>query len=180
MDGKVLAQFPAKIQAGVGLVAEVVTPDHLAPEWSLSAVLRGPAAIDISATGDGETHAFGVSPAVTATWAAGTYAAAVRATDGVDVIEIEAGEVEILADLAAITGTHDARGHARKVLDAIEAVIENRATKDQQSYTIAGRTLQRTPIADLLALRAKYRREVAREKAGRARLVGRAVKVRFE
>jgi len=51
------------------------------------------------------------------------------------------------------------------VLDAIEAVIENRATLDQESYQIGGRSLKRMPIADLMRLRQLYRAEVAGEEA---------------
>lgn len=59
----------------------------------------------------------------------------------------------------------DTRTHAQKTLAAIEAVIENRATKDQQSYTIAGRSLERMSVADLLEFRNQYRREVNSELA---------------
>lgn len=51
--------------------------------------------------------------------------------------------------------------HAERVLAAIEAVIENRATKDQQSYSIAGRSITRIPVAELLELRKQYKAEVA-------------------
>ncbi len=57
----------------------------------------------------------------------------------------------------------DARTHARRMLAAIEAVLEKRASSDQQSYSIGGRSLARTPIPDLIRLRAMYRREVAAE-----------------
>ncbi len=53
--------------------------------------------------------------------------------------------------------------HARRMLNAIEAALEGRASKDTESYTIEGRSLSRTPIPDLLRLRAIYRREVAAE-----------------
>lgn len=73
--------------------------------------------------------------------------------------------------------------HAERVLNAIEATIERRASTDQMSYTIDGRSLSRTPIADLLALRDRYKAEVAREKqAARLKNVrggGRQVFVRF-
>ena len=49
--------------------------------------------------------------------------------------------------------------HVRRVIDAIEAVIERRATKDQKSYSIDGRSLERTPIDELLLLRDRYRAE---------------------
>jgi hypothetical protein len=78
------------------------------------------------------------------------------------------GGVEILANPATVAAGYDNRGHARKVLDAIEAVLEQRASVDQQSYSINGRHLARTPIAELLRLRSVYRAQVAGEDAGEA------------
>ena len=53
--------------------------------------------------------------------------------------------------------------HAKIVLDAIEAVIENRATMDQSSMSIAGRSLSRLSIDELLTFRARYRAEYLKE-----------------
>ena len=49
-------------------------------------------------------------------------------------------------------------------LDAIEAVIENRATLDQERYRINDRELWRTPVTELIKLRQRYRAEVQAEK----------------
>lgn len=62
----------------------------------------------------------------------------------------------------------DTRSHAQRTLDAIEAVIEGRASTDQQAYTIQGRSLQRTPMADLLMLRERYAAEVRSERLAEA------------
>lgn len=179
MGGEVLEQFPTKIQAGLTFSATVEAADNPAPDWSLTAALRGPDVIDLAANGDGVSHEFTAPAADSAIWSPGRYAVSIRATDGTSVIEIEAGFLDIVADIVALEAGHDSRNHAERVLEAIEAVIENRATKDQQGYSIGGRSLQRTPIADLLTLRDKYRREVNRSKSGRARLLGRTVKARF-
>lgn len=175
----VLTEFPKTIQAGLSLRAEIEAIDYPAPIWSVRAHLRGPALIDIAATGEAELHSFSVTGTDTAVYAPGLYTVSVRATDGVDVFEIESGQVEILADVAALGAGYDPREHAERALDAIEAVIEGRATKDQQSYTINGRTLVRTTIAELLQLRQTYKDEVAKLKSGgRARkLLRRQVKV---
>lgn len=175
----VLTQFPKSIQAGLSLRAEVEAIDYPAPDWTVTAHLRGPESIDIVATGAAEMHSFAVAGSVTAGYVAGLYTASVRATDGVDVFELESGQVEILADVAALDAGHDPREHAERVLDAIEAVLEGRATKDQQSYTINGRTLVRTSIAELLQLRKTYQDEVAKLKSGgrSRRLLRRQVKV---
>lgn len=178
---RVQTQFPKEVQAGLSLKVTIDAPTFLAPEWSLTAHLRGQSAIDITAQGLGTAFTFSVPASVTANYAPGLYAFSIRASDGTDVFEVESGQLEILTDVASLGAEHDARGHAEKVLASIEAVIEGRANKDQQQYTINGRTLVRTPIADLIELRKTYQREVARKKnKGRPRrLLGRTVKVKL-
>lgn len=176
-----LTQFPKLIQGGISFRATVVSDMYQAPSWSVTAHLRGPASIDITATGTLADHEFTVPAAVTAGYAPGQYAVSVRATDGTDVFEIEAGTLDIVADIAAQAAGHDPRGHAERVLSAIEAVIEGRATKDQNSYKINNRELVRTTIAELLELRKTYRHEVARLKNGgrNKRLLRRQVRVKY-
>ena len=57
----------------------------------------------------------------------------------------------------------DVRTHAKKVLDAVQAVIENRATIDQSSFSIAGRSLSRMSIDELFTVRDRYRAEYNEE-----------------
>lgn len=176
-----LQNFPTSITAGLSLKCDVIADDFPAPDWVLTAILRGPASIDLVAGASGTGHAFSETAATTGTWAPGLYAVSVRATSGDDVHEIEVGQTTITADLVSLNDGHDPRGHAQRTLDAVEAVIEGRATKDQQSYTINGRTLVRTAIADLLTLRSTYKAEVARLNSGgrHKKLVRRKVNVRF-
>lgn len=165
------------ITSGLTLNVRMQCDEYPAPEWSLSALLRGPDQIDIVASVD---HVFSVKAATTSGWTAGLYNVSVRATLADDVLEIEAGQLTITADLASAPAGKDQRGHARKVLDNIQAVLEGRASKDQSSYTINGRTLVRTPMADLLLLRDRYKAEVAKDAAGGKprRLIGRTLRVR--
>ncbi len=103
-----------------------------------------------------------------------------RATDGTTVVEIEAGQITIKPDLASISATHDGRNHVQRVLDAIEAVLERRATQDQEKYKINNRELWRTPLSELLVLRDRYRSELRRMRAAaKGGLFDQAVRVRF-
>lgn len=163
----------------------VTLADYPAPTWVLTAHLRGPASIDLTAAADGTGHKFTELAATASGWVAGVYQYVLRATSGAEVRQVEAGQIEITADLAALGGPSDLRSHARRVLDAIEAVLEKRSTLDQDRYVIEGangrRELWRTPLADLLKLRDTYRAEVRREDAaarGKS-LWGPAVRVRF-
>lgn len=155
---------PKTIAAGVSFRACTTQP-AFGDGWALFLYLRGPASIDVEATRSASTYTFAADPATTAAWAPGAYAYTIRATDGVDVVEVEAGRVTIAPDIAAAGAGFDNRSHARKVLEAIEAVIEKRATLDQERYRINNRELYRTPVAELLKLRAYYAGLVQKEDA---------------
>ena len=55
------------------------------------------------------------------------------------------------------------RSHSKIVLDSIEAVIEGRANMDQSSMSIAGRSLSRMSIDELLTFRDRYKAEWLKE-----------------
>lgn len=123
----------------------------------------GATEIEITATASGSTYLIEVSKTTTLTWIPGRYhwqAYIVRNSDS-ERVTVGSGTFDVKPnrDLS----TDDPRSHARKVVEAIEAVIEGRATKDQMSYSIAGRTLEKTPIPELLTLRDRYRAEVQSE-----------------
>lgn len=123
----------------------------------------GSTTFTINATETGGIYVVEVASATTAAYTAGTYnwqAYIVRSSDS-QRISIAKGVWQILPNLSASTA--DPRSHAKKVLDAIEAVLESRATIDQMGYSIAGRTLSRTPLPDLLKLRDSYRADYAIE-----------------
>ena len=147
----------------------------------MSAILRGPGVIDLHAAREGDGHLFAVPGSQTVAWSPGKYSVSIRVTDGVDVFEIEQGESEIGADLASVSAGHDARSQVERTLEAINAVIEGRASKDQQSYTINGRTLVRSSIADLLLLQKAYEDKLAKLKRTpqSRRLLRRQIKVRM-
>lgn len=170
-----------KIRAGLTFQQRITLTAYQPPEWRLILVLRGVGAIDMESVPDGAQHLLSSDAPTTSTWPAGWYGYSLRVTDGSDVYELEAGTLEIVPDLAAVTAGTDARSHVIKTLAAIEAVIESRATKDQESYKINNRELRRTPIADLLTLRSHYQAELRRINAAQKgqSLLGRQVLARF-
>jgi len=176
-----LQYLPAKIAAGLTLEQTIRLPDYPASSWTLSVVLRGIDAIDLTATADGDDYLLKEDATTTGGWSPGQYWVSIRVTDGTDVLQVEEGNVEVLPDLADKAAGYDGRTHAEKVLEAIEAVIESRATKDQRRYRVNNRELERQGIDELLRLRDRYRDEVRRQKmaAKGQSLLGRPVRVRF-
>ena len=157
------SQLPQKITAGLTFESRLNLPDYPATEWAVRLLLRGPQSIDVPAVVDGKTSVIRAAAGVTVTWPAGEYWYSIRATRGSDVVEVGSGQITIMPDLAAAEAGYTAKTHAQRTLEAIEAVIEKRASMDQERYRINNRELYRTPIADLLKLRDLYRLEVARE-----------------
>lgn len=137
----------------------------------------------ITATEANDKYYIEVGSSTTASYTSGNYRwfAFITRTSDSERVKVDEGYAEVVEDYA--TTTADVRSHVKKTLDAIEAVIENRATIDQQSMSIAGRSLSRMNVTDLLEWRDKYRSEYLRE-VKKARLQsgqesGNTIKVRF-
>jgi len=139
-----------------------------ASEWTLKYKFAGPAgAFEITAVADGSDYSASATAAATALYPVGEYAwvAVVEKGSGESLQRriVDTGTSEVKEGPAEYIAGLDKRSHAKKVLDAIEAVILGRATNDQLAYTINGRSLQKTPLPDLLRLRSQYQAEYKRE-----------------
>ncbi len=108
---------------------------------------------------------FTAAALTTAAYVAGDYQWQLVATKTTTRYTIAEGSITLKDNIAGRSTLYDNRSHAKKVLDAIEAVIEGRASQDQMGYQIAGRSLTRTPLPDLLKLRATYKTEYDNELA---------------
>jgi len=150
--------------------------DFPAPTWVLTYELLhvGGDLGTITAAASGTDHAITVSAATSAAW---NTTGAERlanwssfATAAGERYRADYGSLRIAANPAVVT-TLDGRSNARRILDAIQAVLEARASKDQMAYSIAGRSLSLTPLPDLVELERFYKARVAAEdRAERSRL----------
>tara|TARA_B100000768_G_scaffold93345_1_gene87305 strand:+ start:3843 stop:4427 length:585 start_codon:yes stop_codon:yes gene_type:complete len=119
--------------------------------------------ITLTASESGSEYIVEIPAATSKNYRVGTYhwqAYITRQSDN-ERVTIDSGTFIVIPDRA--NSNLDPRNHIKIVLDNIEAVIQNRATKDQESYSIQGRSLSRTPMADLIMLRSQYRAELVRE-----------------
>jgi hypothetical protein len=156
---------PSEVRAGDTWTWERSLSDYPAPTWTLAyALLNAAGKISITAAASGTDHLVSVAAATTANYTPGTYSAVGRVTSGTEAVTVWTGSIQVLPNLAAAT-SYDDRSHARRVLQAIEAVIEGRASSDQQEIQIGDRMLKKIPIGDLLKLRDSYTLEVASEES---------------
>lgn len=163
---------PAELRIGDTWKWTKSVADYPASAWSLKYRFKNAAGgFEISASASADDYSVTVAAATTAGYAAGTYAWMAWVEGGVsEKYTVDVGTATLNPDYRSGTATaaFDDRSHARVVLEAIEAVIEGRASQDQEEYEIAGRRLKRTPIAQLLRLRQHYKAEVGAEAAAEA------------
>ena len=146
--------------------------DYSAVDYEIWVALRGTTQVDIkdgesgvTITVDGTSWKIAITAVTTAAWTTGdyTYAVYVGKSSFSERYQVESGPVTILADLATTSTTYDGRSHVKITLDAIEAVIQGRATVDQMAYSIQGRSLSKTPLEDLIKFRDVYKKEYSAE-----------------
>ena len=155
---------PSTIFAGDTLTWSKSLEDYPASAWTLTySFVRQGKSISVTASAEGNAHRVSVAASTTATWLPGTYLWTSYATSGSERYTVETGELVIKPNPAA--GGYDTRSYVKRVLDAIEALIEGRAAADVDSYSIGGRSLSKMPIAELLKWRSQYRREYQAEQS---------------
>lgn len=126
---------------------------------------------EITATESGSNYIFQAADSDTLNFTAGDYAFQIEVT------ETASGDKRIAEEgfvtfVAAVSAGGDQRSHTLKTLQAIQANIEGTATKEQQSYQVAGRMLSRRSITELLELEQEYSDRWEAEKAASDRKRG--------
>ncbi len=149
---------PAEFTAGDTVKWTVSFGDFPADDgWTLEYTFRGPEVHDVSATADGAAHAIVIATTVSSKFAPGHYWWDAYATKGAERFRARSGELDVLRDLKAVDDVYDDRTHVKTVLDALEAVFERKATQDQSSYSIEGRSLSRMAPDELIRWISLYR-----------------------
>lgn len=160
---------PLVVTAGDLVTWKRSLPDYPANDgWVLSyALTKSSVRITFSASASGADHLVSVTASTSAGWTAGAYLMQGYVTKAAtsERYRVFEANIEILTNLAAASSGYDGRSHAKKCLDAIEAVLESRATKAIQSWSGLEQSFSLIPTADLLTMRDKYRVEYQAEQA---------------
>lgn len=159
--------------------------------WQLSYVLApqaqvpGAGPITLASTpdtADPAQHRIQVGASITAQWVAGSYGWTAFASRTGERHTLARGTVSILPN-PATASLMDTRSAARRALDAVEAYLADPKNLTAAKYQIAGRSLDRYPLADLWKHRDRLRMEVRGEDAAERLAAGlpdnRRVYVRF-
>lgn len=163
---------PATVIAGDTLQWTRTLPDYRAGDgWSLAyTLINATGKITITATAQGDDFLVNVPAGTSASYAPGDYAWRAQVARAGEVFTVASGRMTVAPSFNA--ASLDDRSAARRMLDAVEAVLENRAGSDVAEYEINGRQLKYLSIPDLLKLRDRLRFDVQREVAAQAAAQG--------
>lgn len=154
-------------------------PNYPRPTWTLTYYFeKKDKTFSIAGTGTGSTHSFSIAASVTATYPPGEYRFVARVSDGTTFKTVANGWTSVQMDPAA-AGIHDTRSWAQRTLEALEATLEGKATSDQLSISIQGRSISRMTPTELMDWRNRLRAEVRAEEQGNNAGLGRNIRVRF-
>jgi hypothetical protein len=157
--------LPSSFRAGDTVSWTVAHPDYPASAgWSLNVTLAHPtlSKLTLGTTAVGDAFLVSLTAATTAAYAPGQYAYLARVSKGADTYTLDAGSVTIEPDLAAAT-TYDGRTWAQRMLDAIQAALEGRASSLDLELEIQGRRIRHFTPAELITWHSHFQSEVARE-----------------
>ena len=140
------------------------------------------AKFDIAAVPKADHYYVALSSEKTSECKAGSYWWQATVYKGERQLVVLEGTLDVKPNLSLLDN-YDGRSHVKQVLEALEATILGKASLDQLSYSIAGRSLSRLSPSELLKWRDNYRAELVRE-LNQERLsqglgTGGIIKVRF-
>lgn len=149
---------PASIYAGDTISWIIALPDYPATNgWTLKyKAVCASGYFAITSNASGADHAINVAKATTAAYPPGDYTLVKYVESTTELVTLAELPLTVMPALSGKTARFDNRTHVKKTLDAIEAVLEGRATTDQQEITIDGTIIKRMPVADLLKFRSMY------------------------
>jgi hypothetical protein len=159
--------------------------------WTLTYYFRGEGTgFDVAGVADGSAFNLTAASSATAVASPGAYYFQAWAVKGSEKHLVEENSVELTASFQSITTatTFDGRSIAKQILDAIDNLMQGKATVDSQRYLIASgvpgftsqREAERIDPSKLLELRKYYAALVAAENRGRNRQPFRTIKIQFD
>jgi hypothetical protein len=130
--------------------------------WTLKYVIAGATALTLTAAPKGSGWETSIAKADTTSLGAGDYFWQAYAESGADRITIGTGRITIKAAAGNnITGKSQIQQDLEAVQAAIRSIISGGAVAE---YTIAGRSLRKIPMADLIMLESRLQAKLAAEK----------------
>jgi hypothetical protein len=133
--------------------------------WALELVISGRSRLAVNATPSGADFAITLPATETAKLGAGLYRWAERASKAGEVFTVGEGSVNVTPDVVAAP-VGELQSPDEKELELVIAAIEKRLPADLEAFQIAGRSVNKIPMAELWKRRAVLESRIARAKNG--------------
>ena len=164
---------PKQILAGATVQWTKSLSDFPAATWTLAYTFVGSVVkLNLTATVSGSLHLLTITQVQSATMNLGAttlpYFWQSYASSGTERYKVGEGNIDVLADLADASVGYDGRSYVKKTLDALDAIILGKASKDQKMALVGDRQIQRMSPAELLQWRSFYQAEYKAELAALA------------
>ena len=159
-------------------------PSSYSMVWEASLQTNGSTRFSATVTESGTEYTFTLDDSATASYTAGDYIWFLKVIQDSDSekLVIDSGKLTVKDNYFATTG--DTRSHAKVMVDKLESLLEGKADADVSSYAIAGRSLNKLTVEEMLKWRdyykAEYQREIQEFRIGNNEGSGSIVKVRFD
>jgi len=137
---------PIRIMVGQTVKFRKYYADYDPASWTLKyhlATTDKKLTITGSDNGDGY-HLIHATPNESSAFTPGLWFFQAVVTDGTDEHLVGEGRVDVIPSLEAAVQGYDSRSHVKRVLDALEAMLENKASDDMLSMSIATPTGNRS------------------------------------
>jgi len=169
---------PAAIHAGETIKWRKSLGDFPASTWTLVYSFRGTTQLDITAVADGDDHLATISKTQSAALNPGSTDQTTfwdaYVTAGAERSHVGTGEITISGDLSIVESAHDGRSQAKRTLDAIQALIEGKATSDQRYIIVGDRQLHRLSPSEIVEWEQVFIARVAKEESDRDKANGKS------
>lgn len=182
---KYLKTEPQQVNAGTTWRWEVNFSDYNPATYTLKYYFRevtGKYSFDITATAFNGNFRVNVPKGTTSDYAPGVYSGQGFVDDGNDRFLVYENQLEVGEDFALQVTGKDTRSHAQKVLQSIKALLEGK-TEDVTSYSIAGRSLTKMTLQELIEAKDYYERivvtELRQQRAKQGLHTGQVVRAKF-
>ena len=158
-------------------------PSSYALSYNARLLGTGTTTFSITASESGTDYIVEVASSSTSSRSVGVYAWAMFITSSSDSerFQLDSGKFELKNNLA--TSEADQRSHAKIMVDKLEASMESLADKLSTAYSIADRSNTLRSMEEVRTqldfYRAKYDREIHKDRAKSGKLTGQNILVRF-
>jgi hypothetical protein len=182
----ILDDIPEKIHAGDSIAWKKSLSDFPADDsWILSYYFtKSDLQITFNASADGSDHLVDLDNTETTSWQAGEYSYQALAIKGTETKTIDEGIIEILPNLAAASSGLEARPHIFIMREALRAMVQGKATKDQLSLSINNRSISTYSPSEVRQWLDNYEMQCVayrrKWRAQRGKPTGGQIKSRFE